>query len=115
MKQPLSILKNRLKLKKLTKQLEKACDDNFGYSPNHPWFDELLERQRVVFEEVQKADVVWFTEVFQKYEYADNVKNMPVFWIATNSNTITIWIILFLSSPMVLYPIAWMSAKARTR
>jgi len=79
MNQPLTILKNRLKLKKLTTQLEKACDDNFGYSPNYPWFDDLLERQRVVFEEVQKTDTVWFKEVFQEYEYAENVKNMPIF------------------------------------
>jgi len=74
-----SILKNRLKLKKLTVQLEEACDENFGYSPSYPWFDELSERQRVVFEEVQKSDSVWFKEVFQKYEYAENVKKMSIF------------------------------------
>lgn len=73
------ILKNRLMLKKLTRQLEKACDDNFGYSPSCAWFDTLLERQRVIFEEVQKTDTIWFKEVFQKYEYAENVKNMPIF------------------------------------
>jgi hypothetical protein len=74
-----TILYNRLMLKKLTRQLEKACDDNFGYCPNYPWFDELLERQRVVFEDVQKTDDHWFKEVFQKYEYAEDVKNMPIF------------------------------------
>ena len=73
------ILKNRLMLKKLTRQLEKACDDNFGYSPSYAWFDTLLERQRIISEEVQKTDTLWFNEVFQKYEYAENVKNMPIF------------------------------------
>lgn len=75
----MNILKNRLKLKKLTKQMEKAIDDNFGYCPSYPWFDDLSERQLVVFKEVQKTDAVWFKEVFQKYEYAENVKNMPIF------------------------------------
>jgi hypothetical protein len=79
MTEQMKVLKNRLKLKKLTAQIEKACDDNFGYSPNYPWFDELLERHLVVFEEVQKTDSEWFKDVFQKYEYAENVKNMPVF------------------------------------
>jgi len=79
MTKPLSILKNRLKLKKLTSQVEKACAENFGYSPNYPWFWELLERQRIVFEEVQNTDTQWFKEVFQEYEYAENVKNMPIF------------------------------------
>ena len=75
----IAILKNRLKLKNLTKRMEKAISDNFGYCPSYPWFDDLSERQWIIFEEVQKTDSVWFKEVFQKYEYAENVKNMPIF------------------------------------
>jgi hypothetical protein len=77
-----AILKNRMKLKRLEIKAQIACDDNFGYSPDCPWFDQLLNELNKVRTEVQQQDKEWFKNVYEPTEYKDSLtcwKKMPIF------------------------------------
>jgi len=79
---PTRTLKNRMKLKRLEIKAQKACDDNFGYSPNYPWFHELLDKLDEVRTEVQQHDQEWFKNIYQPTEYKDSLtswKKMQIF------------------------------------
>lgn len=79
---PTRTLKNRMKLKRLEIKAQKACDDNFGYSPNYPWFDQLLDELDKVRIEVQQHDQEWFKNIYQSTEYKDSLtcwKKMQIF------------------------------------
>jgi hypothetical protein len=78
----ITTLKNRMKLKRLEIKAQKACDDNFGYSPNYPWFDQLLDELDKVRTEVQQHDQEWFKNIYQPTEHKDSLtcwKKMQIF------------------------------------
>lgn len=67
----MNILKNRLKIKRLSIKIEEAIEWNFGYCPSDDevfdkWIEERLELQK----EMQETDKEW-VKVYEDYLYGD--------------------------------------------
>ena len=49
-------LKFQLKIKFNNKQLDDAVEENFGYSPDYPWFDKMLYENHYMITELKTLD-----------------------------------------------------------
>jgi len=74
-------LKRRLQLKRFEIKLQEEIDNNFGYSPNNIWFDDLFEKRNELSLIVSKTDLKWWN-LYQEYVQSDNlkvIKSLPTF------------------------------------
>ena len=48
---------------KLERRVNAAVEENFGYCPNEPWFDNLLEERKELRDEIWKNHLALYTEL----------------------------------------------------
>jgi hypothetical protein len=41
-------------------KVDAAVEENFGYCPSYPWFDNLLDEMRVLEDQVKALDPEWY-------------------------------------------------------
>jgi hypothetical protein len=52
-------LKFQLKIKRNNVAIEDAVEENFGYSPNWPWFNKMLDENIAMINEMKTLDPIW--------------------------------------------------------
>ena len=72
-----STLKNRLLLKRMSRQIKSCEDDNFGYSPSGDvYYDNLLEKRNKLANIVLDTDYEWWIKYsLAEYAYIDKAWN----------------------------------------
>ena len=75
---PLLVLKNRLKIKRLTKLINNSVKENFGYSPDYEYFDKWITDRIALLDESRVIDSEW-CDLWDSYERRDEGHSTPLF------------------------------------
>ena len=71
-------LKRRLKIKKLTKFINDAVRDNFGYCPSYKRFNEAITERITLKDEAREFDAEWCC-LFDDYDAKELGQNTPTY------------------------------------